>query len=152
MLVAGLYLAVCYFLFAGEFSLHECLAAVLAWTATMSFSVRVRNSAGHGFKWSHWAWVCGRTLASAPGESLAVTCVLYRILWRRPASAVGTMLRQPFRRGGGDAADAGRRALVTFARSLAPREFVVDIPDEGDWLCVHSLSASPPRKDRNWPL
>ena len=37
--------------------------------------------------------------------------------------AVGTMQRQPFLHGNGRAPDAGRRALVTLARSLAPKEF-----------------------------
>ena len=153
MLAAGLALAVCYFLSASRLSVHELVAGAVAWSAAMGFVLRVRSGARHRFKWTRWAWVGGRTLASVPADTLAVAGVLCCIWRRRPPSRVGTIRRQAFRHGGGEPADAGRRALVTLARSFAPNEFVIDVPDNGDWLRVHSLSSSsPPSKDRKWPV
>jgi len=85
-------------------------------------------------------------------QTWVVAGVLFRAIWRRPANAVGTLHRQPFRRGDAEATDAGRRALVTLARSVAPEEFVVDIPEQGGGLLVHTLSRSRPVKDLEWPV
>jgi hypothetical protein len=151
--LAGVGLAICYFLFAGQFSIHELMAASFAWCVALSFSGLIRRTAGRPLEWTRrWAWVCGRVMTSVVPDAWVVAGVLSRAIWRRPASAVGTMQRQPFLHGTDRAADAGRRALVTLARSLAPKEFVVDIPEHGDWLWVHSLAPSPPLKKRKWPL
>jgi hypothetical protein len=152
MLFGGMGLAACYFLFAGEFSIHELIAGVFAWGAALSFSALVHHCADRRFKWTRLAWVCGRVLRSVATETWVVAGVLSRVIRRRPAGAMGITLRQPFNHADDTAPAAGRRALVTLAGSIAPQEFVLDIPEHGDWLWVHSLSPSPRIKDREWPV
>lgn len=153
LILAGIALAICYFLFAGQASIHELLAACFACSLAMSFSALISRTAGRPLQWTApWGWAFRRTLASLGADPLIVAAVLSRAIWRRPVRSVGTVHRHPLSRGTNGSRDAGRRALATLARSLAPREFVVDIAEHGDWLCVHSLSPSPRFEDRTWPL
>ncbi|MBE7212251.1 MAG: Na+/H+ antiporter subunit E [Gluconacetobacter diazotrophicus] len=86
-------------------------------------------------------------------ESWRVGAVLLRILLspgRRP-EPVGVVSVQPFREGGRDRRNAGRRALVVLSGSVTPNGFALDIPEREDRLVLHRLSPEPPDPDREWP-
>ena len=69
----------------------------------------------------------------------------------------GSIARQPFRPGGPDSADAGRRALASLAASFAPNGFVLDVApsvlraDESA-LLMHYLVPKTPSTDVEWPV
>ena len=90
--------------------------------------------------------------ASLLPDAVRVGSVLLRCVWRRPAGAVGTVSRQPFRSGADDAADAGRRALLTLAISLAPNGYALALRDGEDAVVLHRLARAAPATDREWPL
>lgn len=147
MMLTGIGLAACYFLFAGQFSIQELMAASFACSVALSFAGIVRRTAERRLECMHCRREYARLMPAIAGQACRVAGVLSRAIGRRPADAVGTIHRQPFRHGDGEATDAGRRAWVTLARSVAPEEFVVDIPERGGGLLVHTLSRSRPVKD-----
>lgn len=152
MVLTGIGLAACYFLFAGHFSIQELMAACFACSVALSFAGVVRRTTERRLECRHGGRVCARLMPAIAAQAWGVAGVLSRAILRRPAGAVGTIRRQPFRHGGDEPTDAGRRALVTLARSVAPEEFVVDTPEHGGGLLVHTLSRSSPVKDTEWPV
>lgn len=92
-----------------------------------------------------------RPMLSLATDSARVGAVLLRAILRRPPGAVGTVSRQPFRHGGGDPRDAGRRGVVILSTSLAPNGYVLHLPEPGDALVLHRLAPAPPVADREWP-
>jgi len=152
MIATAVGLAVCYFLFAGQFSTQELLSAGVACCAALGFAAIVHRTAERRFECARCAWVCARVMAAVAAQAWVVAGVLCRAIWRRPSGAVGTLRQQPFVHGQDSPTDAGRRAAVTLARSVAPEEFVLDIPEHGDWLLVHTLCRWRPIKDRQWPV
>jgi hypothetical protein len=132
--------------------MHELIAGGVAWGLAVGFEAVVRRAGERRFIFVFSAAACRRVAASLPRDSLRVGAVLWRVLWRRPAAAIGDLRRQAFRHGGNGPRDAARRALVTAAQSLAPNEFAVDIPENGDWLCVHSLAATSRSDELEWPI
>jgi multisubunit Na+/H+ antiporter MnhE subunit len=145
-------LGVIYMVFAGQFSWHELLAGAVAWGLAMCFVTIVQHAGGRGFAFVFPARAMGKVAASLALDSGRVGAALWRAVWRRPPGAVGRLSRQGFRRGGKDPRDAGRRALIAAAKSLAPNEFVVDIPERGNCLYVHSLASEPSSEDLEWPI
>ena len=152
MVLTGIGLAACYFLFAGQFSIQELMGASLTCSVAVSFAGIVRRTAERRLECTHCRRVCARLIPAIVAQTWVVAGVLSRAILRRPADTVGTLHRQPFRHGDDEATDAGHRALVTLARSVAPEEFVVDIPEQGGELLVHTLSRSRSVKDLEWPL
>jgi len=152
MVLTGIGLAACYFLFAGQFSIQELTAAALACSVALSFAGIARRTSERRLECMHCSGVSARLMPAIAAQAWVVAGVLSRAILRRPADAVGTIYRQPFRHGDDEPTDAGRRALVTLARSVAPEEFVVDIPEHGGGLLVHTLSRSRPVKNLEWPV
>jgi hypothetical protein len=56
-----------------------------------------------------------------------------------PREARGSLRAVPFRAGGDDSSDAGRRALAEGLGSLAPNTIVIGVDGERDLLLVHQL-------------
>jgi hypothetical protein len=56
-----------------------------------------------------------------------------------PREAHGSLRAVPFRAGGDDSSDAGRRALAEGLGSLAPNTIVIGVDGERDLLLVHQL-------------
>lgn len=142
-----------YILFAGEASATEIAAGVPAAIAVAGFTVLLHRVAGRPFRLkAPWLRVLAGPLAALLPDAVRVGRVLLRALWRRPPGAVGSMVRQPFQKGGEDPASAARRGLVTLGSSLAPNGYVLDIPDGEGALLLHRLAAVPSDPDQRWPL
>lgn len=150
--MAAACLVVLSLLFAGNLSLHELISSMVGWGMAIIFIAVIRRAGQRRFILVFSAAAFGKVAASLAVESLRVGATLWHVIWRRPTAPVGTLHRQPFRQGGAGPYDAGRRALVTAAKSFAPNEFVVDIPQNGDSLCVHSLARGLNSGDLEWPI
>lgn len=154
MIIAATGLGVLYFVFAGHVSEHELLAGAVAWSGSLWFEARTRHVASHRFgpPYRGLRRVLGKVAPALAIDSLRVGVLLAKILRRSPVCGVGMLYRQPCRHGGDETQERTRRALIILGKSLAPNEFVVDIPAAGDWLCVHRLAPARLADDPEWPL
>lgn len=145
-----------YLLLAGQASGTEIAAGVPVATLVAAFAVLVHGGDRRRLRlrapWGRLAWlVC----ASLLRDGVRVGGVLLRALVA-PGAVAGTIDAQPFRPGGIDPSDAGRRALVTLASSLAPNGFVLDLAPslllrEEPRLLVHHLARAAPSPNPDWP-
>ena len=94
----------------------------------------------------------GRAFGAVVPDLWRVARGLLQAVRRRPDEMQGVITHVPFRFGGAGADDAGRRAVVVSAVSLAPNGFVVGMDDERNELIVHQLVPGAIRDDREWPL
>jgi hypothetical protein len=141
-----LILAAFYLLCAGEMSADETIAAVASGIFGTVLSVLIRDAAERRFRLrAPWPRVILGPLANLLPDAFRVARVL---LSRHPH---GEAAIQPFIRGGATREDAGRRALVTLAASVAPNGYVLRILDAGDGLVMHRLAHAAPPADRRWP-
>lgn len=141
-----------YLLFAGQASVSEMIAGVPAAALATCIALLLRRARSRPLRLrAPWPRVVGRPLASLFPDAVRVGRVLLAALRRRPDGPVGMSSRQPFRHGDDDAADAGRRGLVTLGISLAPNGYVLSIPDGQDVLLMHRLVPSAPDSDTEWP-
>ncbi len=150
-LTAWVILAGLYFLFAGQFSPDEAGAA--AGTAAVGAICLVLIRAAttrHLSLAAPWHRVLGAPLAQLAPDTWRVGGALVRALAGGGHRGVATW--QPFRHGGDDPADAGRRGLVVLAVSLAPNGYVLDLPENAGALLLHRLVPAPAQPDRTWPL
>ncbi len=139
-------LAAFYLLCAGELSADEVIAAVASGLLGTVLSALIRHPAGRRLRLrAPWPRVILWPLAHLLPDAVRVARVL---LSPHPH---GEAVVQPFARGGATPEDAGRRALVTLAASLAPNSYVLRIPDASDSLVVHRLAHVPPPRDKAWP-
>ncbi len=140
-----------YFLLAGEVSTSETLAGAVVVVLGSSYAVALGKGASLSMAMQ---WRAIPALARATGTILPDTVRVGRVLLavvlaRRPGRE-GLVREQPFRYGGDDPEDAGRRGVVITALSLAPNGYVVGIDEGGDML-LHRLAAAPPSGEREWP-
>lgn len=145
LLLAGLYA-----LFAGEVSLSEAIAGLLATGIALAYAAFLHRSRSRRISVRGLPFrVVFAPLGALLPDAWRVGRVLARAVLRRPAGAAGTLSRPPFREGGREAREAGRRGLVTLGLSLAPNGYVVNI--EADALILHRLAPAAPSPDREWP-
>lgn len=147
-----------YFLFAGQASGTETAAGLPAATLVAAFVWLQRRGQTRTFRLrAPWHRVLLKPLASLVTDSPKIGGMLLRAMTSPAGAVAGTIDRQPFRPGGDRAADAGRRAVVTLASSLAPNGYVLDIPPSvvlggAEVLLMHRLAPSPPEPDAEWPI
>ncbi len=140
-----------YLLCAGVTTADEDIAAAIAAGLAACYATLIRTKARRRFALgAPWHRVIGTPMLQLAPDAWRVALVLARSLIG-PADR-GRMARQPFRHGGDDPADAGRRALVTLAISVAPNTYAADLPDEAGALLLHQLRQAPSSSDREWPL
>ncbi len=146
-----------YLVFAGEVSGTEAAAGVpAAGLVTVYAGLRHRGASRPMRLRGPWLRLVLSPMASVASDAVRVGVHLLRAVFVPGSHATGTVSRQPFRSGGEEPADAGRRALVTLASSLAPNGFVLDVapsvllPDEHA-LLMHRLAPGRPDPDREWP-
>ena len=86
-------------------------------------------------RWLARGW---RAIASIPRQ---IAWVSWQALAQlaAPCETRGTLRAVPFRAGGDDSSDVGRRALAEGLGSLAPNTIVIGIDDGHDLLLVHQL-------------
>jgi hypothetical protein len=85
-------------------------------------------------------------------DSIRVGLQLARQLGHHSAGPVGVLSEQRFEFGSRAPADAGRRALVTLAVSLAPNKYVVAISPGQRRFILHELVHVKASPDERWPL
>ncbi|HST74099.1 MAG TPA: hypothetical protein VLJ20_01915 [Acetobacteraceae bacterium] len=140
-------LAAFYLLCAGGFTADELIVAAASGLVGTGLSVLIRRDAERRFRLrAPWRRVILRPLANLAPDAARVARVLLS------AHPRGEAVVQPFAPGGATPRDAGRRALVTLAASLAPNGYVLRIPDASDGLVMHRLAHVPPPQDKVWPL
>ncbi len=93
-----------------------------------------------------------KVVTSLGPEAWVVAKVLWQLRSGSPTGAIGATYYEPFRPGDEVATDPRRRALACLERSVAPKEFVVDIPEDGRGLIMHSLAHRDRPEDPPWPL
>jgi hypothetical protein len=145
-----LVLAALYALLAGQISLTEAAAGLIATGLAAGYGVLLHRSGSRVLALSApWPRMVLRPLAALVPDAWRVGRVLLTVLWRRPEGSVGTRSRQTFRRGGHGGEDAGRRGIVTLALSLAPNGYVLGIGPSD--ISLHRLAPATPSGDREWP-
>jgi multisubunit Na+/H+ antiporter MnhE subunit len=87
-----------------------------------------------------------RLIPSAIRDCAALTRLAFAQLLR-PAAVRGRTVAIPFRRGGDEPPENGRRALAQALGSFAPSTVVIGIDPEGDRLIAHQLAASGEARD-----
>lgn len=151
-LAAWVILAGFYLLFAGQLSVTEVMAGVPATLACTGFAVLLHRAQSRRFQLrAPWFRVLAMPLAALFPDAVKVGGVLLRSLRRRPDGPLGVVSRQPFRHGGDEAPDAGRRALSTLGLSLAPNGYVLLVPDGRDALILHRLAPAAADGNPEWP-
>ena len=137
-----------YLVFAGQVSSTEVAAGVPVAGLVAAYA---------GLRHRPWLRLLLSPTASVAGDAARVGVHLLRAVFVPGSHVAGTISRQPFRSGDAGPADAGRRALVTLASSLAPNGFVLDVapsallPDEHA-LLMHRLAPARPDPDEEWPV
>ena len=133
-----------YLLLAGQLSLSEIIAGAAVALLAAGFAAALLHAEKRRLRFP-----AGSLPAALRGVGAMLPDALRvgrMILARDPA---GQLVHQTFRPGGDDPADAGRRAVVTLATSLAPNQYVVCM---GEDLLVHRLAPGPSRDDPDWPV
>ena len=146
-----------YLVFAGQVSGTEIAAGIPAAGLAAAYAgLRQRGESRPMRLRGPWVRLVLSPLASVAGDVARVGAQLLRAVLVPGSRVAGTISRQPFRPGRAGPADAGRRALVTLASSLAPNGFVLDVaPSElggGHALLMHRLAPGRPDPDREWPV
>lgn len=150
LFTSWLVLATLYALFAGEVSATEAIAGLIATGIAASYGVLLHRSRSRPLALrAPWFRVVAHPVAALVPDAWRAGRVLLQVLWRRPDGAVGTPSRQPFREGGQDPEDTGRRGVVTLGLSLAPNGYVLGI--EAGAIVLHRLVPAAPSADREWP-
>ena len=140
-----------YLLFAGTVSATEIGAGLVATASVTALAIIVHRRRTRLLRLLPPARLLLRPLLAVVIDSGRVGMVLARAVLRRPAGQVGQVVRQAFRQGGEDPADAGRRGMVVLAASLAPNGYALHVPAGEDSMVMHRLASVPPSPDREWP-
>jgi hypothetical protein len=141
--LSGLYLVL-----AGEVSLSEIIAGVLAGLLATAVSLGLQAAAERQFALrAPWHRL-------AAGAAWALMRDIVRValaLAQAAAGGEGGMnARQPFAGAGAEPAAAGRRALATLFASIAPNGYVTEVTPTA--LELHRVAPAPPAADREWPV
>ena len=147
-----------YLVFAGQVSGTEAAAGVPAAGLVAAYAGLRHHGESRAMRLrGPWLRLVLSPMASVAGDAARVGVHLLRAVFVPGSHVAGTISRQPFRSGNAGPVDAGRRALVTLAGSLAPNGFVLDVapsvllPDEHA-LLMHRLAPTRPDPDREWPV
>ncbi|MDT7952509.1 MAG: hypothetical protein RQ966_13480 [Acetobacteraceae bacterium] len=145
--------ALSYLLFAGDVDAGELIACSVVTVGASLYAFALFRSGSLGMR------LAARGLTSLLRGSTAVVLDLGRVGWallqavgRRPEAVQGTIVSVPFRIGGLEPEDAGRRAAVVLAMSIAPNGFAVGVDQQRDLLLVHQLTPVAAGNDTEWPL
>lgn len=145
LILCGMYL-----LFAGQIDTAEIIAGLPAVALAAVFAAGQSRQARRRYAliapWPRLLLQAGRALAR---ESWLVGAVLLGTLWRRSAGPRGAITAEVFEPGGDDPVSAGRRALATLERSLAPNGFAVAFRPGA--ILLHRLAPAPASPNPEWP-
>jgi hypothetical protein len=143
VVLSGLYL-----LLAGEVSLSEIVAGVLAGLLATAVSLGLTIAAERQFALrAPWPRLAPRAAWALLRDIARVALALVEAA----AGGEGGMIaRQPFAGTGGEPVAVGRRALATLFASIAPNGYVTEVTPTA--LELHRLAPAPPAADRDWPV
>ena len=147
-----------YLIFAGQVSGTEIAAGVSAAGLVTAYAgLRHRGELRPMRLRGPWLRLVLSPMAAVAGDAARVGVHLLRAVFVPGSHVAGTISRQPFRSGDAGPDDAGRRALVTLASSLAPNGFVLDVAPsvlfrDEQALLMHRLTPARPDPDREWPV
>ncbi len=141
-----------YVLLAGEASVSEALACAPVVVIANAYALALARSGTVGLRIApRGVMLLLRSCAAVVPDSVRVGRGLARAVWRRPAEMLGVVKHVPFRYGSRDSSEAGRRASVVTAMSLAPNAFVVGMEPERHELIVHQLVPDAIGGGPDWP-
>jgi hypothetical protein len=143
VVLSGLYLVL-----AGEVSLSEIIAGVLAGLLATAVSLGLRAAAERQFVLrAPWPRLAARAGWALMRDIFRVALALAQAA---AGGAGGMIARQPFAGAGAEPAAAGRRALATLFASVAPNGYVTEVTPTA--LELHRVAPAPPAADREWPV
>lgn len=153
MSVAGIWVtcSLAYLLLAGQVSLDEGVAAIVLGAGGMLLWVLLRHVSDRRFRFDRLAGLAlVRAVAGLPGGTFRVGRILLASLH---GDVSGRGAEQPFHAGQrDDPAEAGRRAAVVLAASLAPDTFVLRIEHGRGAITFHTLTDKVRSNDPRWPI
>ena len=138
-----------YLLFAGQATGSELCAGALVAMAGAALQIYLHRMGEHPLRLrAPWGRLAARTGMSLARDTLTLGRVLLHASIGRPAR--GLIQTQGFVVDG--TREAGRRAVVILAASIAPNGFVTKVVAADQTLKLHRLVATPTREDRLWPV
>ena len=140
-----------YLVLAGQVSPDEGAAAVVLGAGGTLLWVLLRRVSDRRFRFDRWsALALVRALVGLPTGTFRVGRTLLAAL---SGDVSGRRLEQIFHGGErDDPSEAGRRATVVLAASLAPDSFVLRVERGRDMIAVHALADKVPSNDPRWPI
>jgi hypothetical protein len=149
--IATAIIVLCYWTFAGQFSVTEAFAMIIPVVSALGLSVSLDRVAERRFALrAPWATVLLRTSASLAKDSFKVGVRLAHGLYRRPSCPAGSTSAQPFDYGDASPREATRRALLVISVSAAPDRYVLDLAPKR--LLSHSLVGGSTESYPEWPI
>jgi hypothetical protein len=142
-----------YLLLAGQTSVTELIA-----TAPIALAAALCAAALHGQQRHRiaarapWPRLVFRVMRALVADSWRIGGILCRAMIRRPHGEAGSLASQPFDGDGATPRDAGRRAIVVIANSIAPNGIVLDPRPAGGSLRIHRLAPARAAADTRWPV
>lgn len=139
-----------YLILAGQFSLDELAAAALLGVVGAAWHRAILGTQARRFAFEpRAALVIGQALWGLPLATVNVGRQLVTGLLR---PAEGQRIARVFAHGRQNSPrDAGRRAVVVLATSLAPDAYVLRVPLDEDTIMTHALTDTAPGNDPRWP-
>ncbi len=141
-----------YAAFAGSVDTHEILAGIGCLVLVGGLVVVLHRGERRKLALRPPLRVFLRVVSALLADTLRVGRVLCAAILRRPDGRAGTIDTVAFRHGDQRPDEAGRRAVVVLAASLAPNGFVLAAPRGRDELVMHRLAPSPDPAGREWPV
>ncbi len=134
-----LFAAALYLLLIDITDLPELIAGAAAATiAALAFGLACeRDVTGWGGRW-RWLARAYRPILKVPSDIVAVSLIALGQLTRR-RSVVGAFAAVPFRCGGDDTLETGRRALAESLGSFAPNTIIIGVDPDRELLLGHQL-------------
>lgn len=142
--------ALSYMILAGQFSGDEVVAAGLLGVVAVLWHRALMGAGAGRFAFDRQALaVLARAVGGLPSATVAVGGRLAAALI---GPVAGTRVAREFSNGRRDApGEAGRRAVVVLAASLAPDAYVLRLPRDEDTILYHAITGREPSGDPRWP-
>ena len=137
-----------YVVLAGQLSISEMTAGLLAGLAAAALSLMLRAAAEQRLRLrAPWQRLVPRLSLAVLRDLNRVALALAKAVMAGHAGAIQV---QPVAPAGDTAAGAGRRALAMLLASVAPNGYVLEARRAA--LTLHHLAEAAPAADRQWPL
>lgn len=145
-----LLVAASYMVLAGQFSLDEVVTGALLGSFGAAWHAAVMRAGARCYAFDrHALREIAVAVAGLPAATVKAGAWLARSL---VGPVVGRRVEQVFAAGRQDVpTEAGRRAVVVLATSLAPDSYVLRVPLDEDVISYHAITGKAPDGDPRWP-